>query len=176
MVRTQSFQEGRLRFDFPADWKVLRPGESSYYRRHFQNFCGGCKEADFVLLNPNSRELYLLEVKDYTTDRRTKPSELFDELAIKARDTLALLMAGAVNDTSAPDGVGMFMRVCNTPATIRVILHLEQPAGPSKLFPGVTLESNFMDKLRQKLRCICRHSKVVSTSTPHPQWTCAWNP
>ena len=92
------------------------------------------------------------------------------------RDTLALLMAGAVNDVSAPDGVGMFMGDCNIPATIRVALHLEQPASPSKLFPGATLESNFMDKLRQKLRCIGEHSKVVSTSTPHPPWTCAWNP
>ncbi len=37
----------------------------------------------------------MLEVKDFTTAPRTKPQDLMDEIAVKVRDSLALLAAAA---------------------------------------------------------------------------------
>ena len=171
----QIFREGRLRFEFPAQWSVLRPGESSFYKRHFQSFCEGSKEADFVLKSENG-EWYLLEVKDYTTDRRTKPLDLAKELSLKVRDTLSLLLAGAANDTTESKGVGAFLRGGAMPSKIRVVLHLEQPDNPSRLFPGATLEANFQDKLKRSLRCVDSHPRVVSTISTNLPWKCDWAP
>jgi hypothetical protein len=106
---SQSFVEGKIRFDFADEWKVCRPEKSSFYTRHFQNFCGGCKEIDFLLLEPGPQTLWLLEVKDYTSSSRKKSLDLLDEIALKARDVLALLMAGAANDPQPNGGVGAFM-------------------------------------------------------------------
>ena len=173
-MKTQVSQEGRLRFEFPADWSVLRPGEASFYKKHFQGFCGGSKETDFVLKSGDG-DWYLLEVKDYTTDRRTKPLDLVEELSIKVRDTLSLLLAGAANDTTGK-GVGVFLRGGAMPSKIRVVLHLEQPRNPSRLFPGATLKANFQDKLKKSLRCVDSHPRVVSTTSPNLPWKSVWNP
>lgn len=129
----QSFQEGRIRFEFPDGWKVLRPEKASYYTRHFQNFAGGCKEMDFILLEPINRVLWLVEVKDYTTYPRNKPQCIFEEIAEKIRDSLALLLAGSVRDHSSNEGVRSYMDVCVIPKDIKIVLHLEQPSKPSKI-------------------------------------------
>jgi hypothetical protein len=174
-VKRQFFQEGRLRFEFPADWSVLRPGEASFYKKHFQGFCGGSKETDFVLKSGDG-DWYLLEVTDYTTDRRTKPLDLVEELSIKVRDTLSLLLAGAANDVTGHEGVGAFARGGGMPSKIRVVLHLEQPNKLSRMFAGVTLEANFQDKLRKSLRCVDSHPRVVSTTSPNLPWKSVWDP
>ncbi len=173
---SQAFQEGRIRFEFPDHWTVCRPGKSSYYRNKFQGFCVGSKETDFLLFEPDQRVLWLLEVKDYTTDRRDKPVDLCDEIALKVRDVLALLMAGATNDPPSNKGVGAFMAACGLPLAIKVVLHLEQPSKPSALFPGVKINADFTQKLRQKVHCIDPHAKVVSTAESHPNWKSQWAP
>jgi hypothetical protein len=173
---SQSFVEGKIRFDFPDDWKVCRPEKSSFYNRHFQNFCGGCKEVDFLLLEPGPQTLWLLEVKDYTSSARKKSLELLDEIALKARDVLALLLAAAANDPRPNRGVGAFIAESGLPAKIRVVLHLEQPSKPSKLFPGAKIPVDFTQKLRQKVRCIDPHPIVVSTDLPHALWGSTWIP
>lgn len=173
---SQSFTEGRIRFDFPDDWKVCRPEKSAFYTRQFQNFCGGCKEIDFLMLEPEPQTLWLLEVKDYTTNSRKKSLDLLDEIAIKARDVLALLLAGAANDPQPNDGVGAFMMEGGLPRKIRVVLHLEQPGKPSKLFPGAKIPVDLTQKLRQKVRCIDPHPVVVSTASPSTFWRSTWVP
>jgi hypothetical protein len=173
---SQSFTEGRIRFDFPDDWTVCRPEKSAFYTRHFQNFCGGCKEIDFLMLEPEPRTLWLLEVKDYTSSSRKKSLDLLDEIALKARDVLALLLAGAANDPRPNRGVGAFMIEGGLPKKIRVVLHLEQPSNPSKLFPGAKIPVDFTQKLRQKVRCIDPHPVVVSTGSPHALWASTWIP
>jgi len=173
---SQAFQEGRILFEFPENWRVCRPGKSSYYRNRFQGFCGGSKETDFLLFEPDQRVLWLLEVKDYTTDRRTKTSDLCDEIALKVRDVLALLMAGATNDPPSNQGIGAFMATCGLPLVIKVVLHLEQPSKPSALFPGVKNRADFAQMLRHKVHCIDPHAKVVSTVQSHPHWKSHWAP
>lgn len=172
----QRFVEGKIRFDFPDEWKVCRPEKSAFYTRHFQSFCGGSKEIDFLLLEPDSPTLWLLEVKDYTSTSRKKSLDLLDEIAIKARDVLALLLAGAANDPLPNRGVGAFMIEGGLPVKIRVVLHLEQPTKPSKLFPGAKITVDFTQKLRRKVRCIDPHPVVVSTASPHALWASTWVP
>ena len=158
---SQHFDEGAIGFDFPDGWNVCRPGESSFYLRHFQKFCGGSKETDFLLYDPGDRILWMIEVKDYRANERTKQSDLADELAEKTRDSLALLKAAAVNDMNivpaAHRQVGTFARLSSAPAQIRVVLHCELPASPSKLFPSIKDAANLQTKMDQKLRPVDPH-------------------
>lgn len=173
---SQSFHEGRIRFEFPDHWVVCRPEKASFFKNRFQNFCNGSKETDFLLFEPDLKTLWLLEVKDFTTDRRTKPLDLIDELAAKVRDVLALLIAAAANDPPSNTGLGAFMVKCGLPKAIKVVLHLEQPKKPSALFPGVKIRADFSQKLRQKVHCIDPHAKVASTGAGHPKWVSQWSP
>ena len=173
---SQSFKEGRIKFNFHDTWKVCRPEKSAFYTKHFQKFCGGCKEIDFLLLEPESQTLWLLEVKDYTTGARRKSLDLLDEIALKARDTLALLLAGAAKDPATNRSIGEFMINVGSPKKIRVILHLEQPNKPSKLFPGAKVQVDFTQKLKQKVGCLDSHPLVVSTVSRCVPWTSTWNP
>jgi len=166
--------EGRIRFEFPAAWQVCRPEKTSYHKRHFQSFAGGCKEMDFVLFEPSSRTLWLLEVKDYRTAPRTKPMALSDEVAQKSRDVMALLLAGAASDDEANQGVGAFVRGAGLPISIRVALHLELPPQRSKLFPGVKNAADQQMLLRRKVRCLDCHALVCSTTSGSVPWASQW--
>lgn len=172
----QVFKEGRVEFRFPDAWKILRPEDTSYYNRHFQNIAGGCKEMDFMLFDPADRVLWLLEVKDYTTDRRTKTECILDEVAKKSRDSLALLYAGAVGDNAQAPSVGHFARNTWRPSRIRVVLHIDQPRKPSKLFPGAPLAANAAQVLRNKVKAVDSHAVVTSCREESLGWTATWKP
>lgn len=176
----QFFQEGRVRFEFPENWKVLRAGTSSYYTKHFQKLAGGCKEMDFLLYDPTNSTLWLLEVKDYQTNRRTKTQELWDEVAVKSRDSLALLMAGLVKDNGDPPEVLEFTQKAQRARKIRIALHLDQPSSPSALFPQVSSLANIVQKLRSPscLGAIDKKALVTSCddNSPPSAWQATWNP
>src|SRR4051812_42108912 len=95
---SQVFPEGHLTFSFPDEWHICRPEKTSFYSRHFQNFCNGCKEMDFVAFDPAELILWFIEVKDYGVNPRIKQGELADEVALKTRDVLAMLPVGMVRD------------------------------------------------------------------------------
>lgn len=176
----QSFIEGQLTFDFPDAWQICRLGETSYYQRHFQSFClvskgdGGCKEVDFLAFDPNALVLWFVEVKDYRIQQRTKPIDLADEVALKIRDSLALLRAAPVRDSAQPAGgripAGNFARASIPATSLRVILHCELPANPSKLFPGVKDTANLQQKISTKLRQIDPHALIVDRNSNKVPW------
>lgn len=169
-----SHQEGRIGFQFPKGWQVVRPGKSAFYQRHFQHFCGRQKEMDFLLADPDGA-LWMLEVKDYTTDARTKPQDLMDEVAVKVRDSLAMLAAASANDHTDPAKVGDLARFVLPLTQIRVVLHLENPVKPSRLFPGAKLAADPTQLLRTKLRSVDARALVVSTHGPASvPWTSKW--
>jgi len=172
----QTFQEGRVEFEFPDTWVVLRPEKATYYKRHFQSFAGGCKEMDFLLFDPGSKVLWLFEVKDYTTSPRIKTQSVFDEVAKKARDSLALLYAGSARDNAMPPHVGNFARQTWVPAKIRIVLHLEQPTKPSKLFSGVKIAADASHALRTKVKAVDPHALVTSCSSKMDSWSAKWKP
>jgi len=95
-----SFQEGDLLFEFdPLHWQVRKYDQHSY----FQGFSGvGLKGVDFVA-NFEGRELWLIEVKNYSVQRSIRqkevdvvlrdPSKIVEALEQKFADTLAGIRA-----------------------------------------------------------------------------------
>jgi len=164
----RQFDEGRLRFNFDGadagkydDWR--------FYRNRFKGSCNGNKAVDFVYVEED--RTWLIEVKDYRRHRRTKPSELADEVAIKVRDTLAGLAAAKINADDEMER--RLARRALQKANLRVVLHLEQPANPSKLFPEAVDPSKLKQKLKQKLKAIDPHPCVVDRNSLRPEmnWT-----
>ena len=60
------YVEGVHRFWIDEGYVVCRIECSDYYARQAQNFCGGCKEMDFLLYHPERRDLWLVEVRDFS--------------------------------------------------------------------------------------------------------------
>jgi hypothetical protein len=52
---------------------------------------------------------------------------------------------------------------------LRVILHLEQPQKPSKLFPKVVDPAHIKDRLKQLLKAIDAHPQVIDKSCLKPE-------
>src|SRR5947209_1735423 len=112
--------EGALTFTFPGRWTASKLDEWSFLRKQLQPAaqrcrqpCGKCeselscercgtpktvgvKAMDFLALPPD-RTAWLIEVKDYRREPRTKAIDLADEVAAKARDSMMTLAAAAVN-------------------------------------------------------------------------------
>lgn len=154
----QEFVEGKLTFTFPAPLVAQQYDEWSFYRNQFNSAFGGTKAVDFVCLDQQCT--WLIEVKDYRANRRSKPSELGDEMAIKVRDTLAGLVTASCN-ANEPDE-RLFAKKAVKNKRLRVVLHIEQPAKPSKLFPQVVNPANLKAKLKQLLRAVDPHPLVVN--------------
>ena len=167
---SQVLQEGNLEFTYPDAWRLCRPESCSYHARHFSNFCGGCKEVDFLALDPGAT-LWLIEVKDYSWFRRINAMPIWEEVAVKARDVLSMLVGAAANDpvsTASLSRPGMqageFWTHAKKLRKLRVVLHLEIPKSPSKLHPGVKHHANLQTKLRQAVRVLDPHARVVDIS------------
>ena len=102
--------------------------------------------------------LWLIEIKDYRGSPRTKEIELADEVALKVRDSLALLVAAAM---SARDpGERSFARDALTRERICIGLHLEQPKQHSKLARRAIGPVDVRQRLRQLVRSIDPHPSV----------------
>ena len=150
-----------FRFDFPVGWICLKYDECTYYREHF-NGLASSKAVDLLALAPQRAELWMVEIKDYRANRRTKPSNLISEIAQKVRDTLAGLAAGRLvaNDLNSRAFAADAMRV----ARLRVAFLLEQPGSPSKLFPQVINPANATMALKKALRAVDPHPLFGSAS------------
>ena len=100
-------------------------------------------------------------VKDYRHDRRTKPSDLADEVAHKVRDTLAGLAAASHYANVSTEHDFAIRALCQT-TSFKVVLHLEQPTNPSRLHPKVADPANVQMKLKKRLhQAIDNHPKVL---------------
>ena len=155
--------EGKLAFTFPDTWNVTKYDEWPFYRSQFANCCAGNRAVDFLAFDPASRTLWLIEVKDYRRHRRTKDQRipLVEEIAIKARDTLAGIFAANLDDAYAEHHHATRSL---SAAKIRVVLHLEQPATKSKLFPRDYDPADVQQKLKQMVKPIDAHPGVTELS------------
>lgn len=161
-------REGQLCFEFTgAD--ASHYDQWSFYRNQFSNAFGGAKAVDFIYVD--EQQVWLIEVKDYRANRRTKPSDLGDEIAFKVRDTLAGLVAAKSNANQTDECV--FAKKALRKTRIRIVLHLEQPRKPSKLFPQAVDPAKLLIKLKQKLKSIDPHPAIVDRHALQPQmnWT-----
>lgn len=186
---------GTLTFTFPEDWRASRADDWSFYRNQFERYFDGvrlaCKKCnaetrcpkcdtakvvgvkavDILAIDPGS-VAWLIEVKDYRGNQRTKAMALADEVAVKVRDSLAMFAAAAknANDPSEKADASAVGRS----SAIRVVLHVEQVEKPSKLFPRAINPANVKQRLRRLIKFVDPHPLVVETSgVTHVDWSVA---
>ncbi len=152
--------EGSLAFDFPDTWLATKYDQWAYYRRQFQSLCGGTKAVDILAVRPNFY-FYVIEIKDYRIELRQKEMELAQEVAEKVRDTLAALFAARF--VANNDDEREFADRSVKATRIVVILHLEQPARPTRLHP-IEDTTKLEQKLRQLLRAIDPHPRIARSA------------
>ena len=152
--------EGALSFTFPDHCKADKYDEWSFYRNQFQSVAGGSKAVDILCLSDDSA--WLIEIKDYRQHPRTKLSDIDDELANKARDTLAGLAAASANANNQ-DERSLARRALQR-RRWRVALHLEQPRARSRLRPQPFDVANVLSRIRKsrKLKAVDAHPVIVN--------------
>lgn len=144
-----------IRFSFPEGWQALKYDDSSFHRNQFQGLAGGSKALDVVALSPD-RTLWLIEAKDYSRHRRQKAGSVFAEVASKLRATLAGLAAARVRAHDAVEqGFADSAMQCTN---LRVVLHLDQAATLSRLFPQAVDPKLATQQLRREVRAIDPHA------------------
>ena len=164
-----SVSEGALTFHFPDGWQATKFDTWSFYRNQFQGVCGGAKAIDILAIDSDSC-LWVIEVKDYRKQPRAKNIELTKEVAYKVRDSLAALVAASVNANDVGEKeLSHAALACNR---ICVVLHLEQPERHSKLFPRVYNPANVKQSLKQLIKAIDPHPRVMGTGgLGNPAWS-----
>ena len=150
--------EGDLNFTFPNDWNASKFDEWSFHVNQFQKVCGGAKVIDILAIEPKIC-VWKIEVKDYRQHRRRKSIDLATEIALKVRDTLAGLVAASVNANDATEKTAA--RLALRCPRLRVVLHLEQPAKHSKLFPRAIAPANVLQDLKRLIKAIDAHPLVL---------------
>lgn len=162
---TTIITEGDLVFTFPDGWIALQYDATAYYVNRFQGLAHS-KGIDIIALSPGpASQLWLIEIKDYRAQARTKTIDIFDEVALKVRDSLAgLYAAGHCPDDSV---LRTFARAIAPDVPVRVVLHLEQTNKPSRLRPGVTERQNHRLKLRQKVKAVDKRAHVCEIASQH---------
>ena len=166
---TVSLVEDRLTFHFPNRSEVCQYDSWSFYRNQFNSCFGGAKGIDFLYMESDTT--WLIEVKDYRVHQRTKTIDLANEVAMKVRDTLAGLIAAQMNANDQNER--RIAKLALSKSRLSVVLHLEQPYKQSRLFPRVIDPANVSIKLKQLLRAVDAHPKVVNRKqlSPSMNWT-----
>jgi hypothetical protein len=150
--------EGNLTFTFSNGWNVSKYDDWAHYRKQFINVGKTVKAIDVLAIEPTVC-CWLLEVKDYRQYARTKAINLADEIAQKVCDTLAGLVSAQfwANDATEKSTARQALRV----QILKVVLHLEQPAKHSKLFPRAINPAVVQQQLKQLIKAIDPHPRVV---------------
>ncbi len=159
-----TIREGRSTHVFPQTWRAKKYDALPYYVNHAQSFASGLKAVDIAAIEPgNSPVLWLVELKDYRLQKRTKPSDLFDEVAQKVRDTLAGLkiISTRSNDVTEAE----FAQLACSARSIKVMLHLEQPNRHSKLFPQIIDPKIAKQAMKSKMRAVDAHPIIGNAAT-----------
>jgi hypothetical protein len=150
--------EGKLTFEFPKNWLAMTFDQWSFYLNQFQSVCEGAKAIDVLAVEPQVC-VWSIEVKDYRQYRRTKTIDLADEVAVKVRDSLAGIVAARMNANDG-DEKRLAQAALDCPR-LRLVLHLEQPAKHSKLFPRAIDPAKIKQRLQQLIRAIDPHPLVL---------------
>ena len=163
-------REEALTFSFPDHCKASKYDEWSFHRNRFQSVAGGSKAVDILCLADGVA--WLVEIKDYRRERpRTKPIDLWKEVALKVRDTLSGLAAASAN--AYDDDEKALARRALKMRRWRVALHLEQSNVGSGLRPRGAIDPvSVKSMLRKGLKAIDPHPVVVDRrGTPPGPWT-----
>lgn len=164
-----------LQFNFPAGWQTAKCDDWTFYRKHFIRLKDGLKSIDLLALSPKmtgdetTPTLWLIEVKDYRRHQRTRPISLDEEMASKVTGTLALLFPAHLN-ARKPEEQQMAEKALKA-KRIRVVLHIEQPRVALAFAPKPINLANVTTALRQRLKAVDPHPKVVDSSSTRVPWT-----
>ncbi|MCC5979880.1 MAG: hypothetical protein JJU21_17610 [Salinarimonas sp.] len=153
--------EGRIRFLFEAVDFAEKYDDWAYYRNRYQSACGSSKGVDFVVLK--DKTVWLIEIKDFRGRRRSKAIDLAEEIAIKVRDTMSGILSCRFLSLD-PNELHCAKQVV-TSEKLRVVVHVEQPANPSRLFPRVINPAVFKLKLKQILKFADHHPLLVDLNS-----------
>lgn len=156
-----TLSEGNLSFRFDSVEFAEKYDDWRHYRNVFNSACGSSKAVDFVVSKGGT--LWLIEVKDYRNHKRTKPSDLPDEVMLKVRDTMAGLVSAAFVGVDGDEK--KTSRSALKKSRLKFVLHLEQRSKPSRLFPKSANPADILMKLRQRLRFADCHPTVVDRAT-----------
>ena len=179
--------EDKLQFTFPNDWNPVpcKLDDWAYYRRQYSRYfnqikpicancngvilCASCnhmntfgvKAMDIAAID-SSRIAWLIEIKDYRFNQRTKAIDLADEIAIKVRDSLAMILAAVTqaniaSEQSMAKAISLAKRIC-------VVAHIEQSLTPTRLRPPAIDLIAIREKLRRLLHFLDPHVLVVESS------------
>jgi hypothetical protein len=161
----QSLDIDGLTFNFPDGWDAQKYDEWVFYRNHFSKQKNGIKAVDAIAIDPE-KCAFFIEVKDYCHPDTEKPSELAAAIANKVLDTLAAMIPAKLNAAETKEkALASAVLKC---LSIRVVAHIELP---SQHVPAVDV-SDLKQKLKQLLRAVDAHPKVVSIETPRGmKWT-----
>ena len=160
-----TISEGDLTFRFPNGWYVGKYDDWAFYRNQFSKI-PETKAVDFVCIHHDV--CWLIEVKDYRVHPRTKPTNIADEVAQKARDTLAGLAAARRNASQGEERT--LAQQALSKSRWRVVLHLEQPQHPSRVHPRPVDPASVRIDLRRVLRGIDPHAMVADAARPQGPW------
>lgn len=152
-------QVDSLTFTFPSSWKVSKYDDWIFYRNQFSKMWNGIKAVDLIAIE--EQVTWLIEVKDYRTAPRTKAQDLSEEVAQKVFSTLAAMLPAKMNASVAQERA--FAEDVIQATQLRIVLHLEQPAKHSKLFPRALDPAKIQLKLRTLIKPIDPHPKVVES-------------
>lgn len=151
----------RLTFAFPAGWSVSKYDDWSYYRNQFGKMRGGIKAVDLIAFEAGNTA-WFIEAKDYRNSKRTKPSDLAEDVAQKVYDTLAAMLPAALNANDSAEQT-FAADVCRV-AGMRVVLHLEQPRKNSTLRPRAIDPAAVKGRLKALLKPIDARPVVAESS------------
>jgi hypothetical protein len=173
---SKAHHESNIDWTFADGWSVMRYDNSTWYQKHFQG-CADSAAVDFLVVQDNGEQVWLVEVKDFTTEPPDpdKPP-LWQIITKKARDTLAGVLAGSVHANKECERE-LFRRAARA-TSLCVAFHCERPRHSTRLFKRLPDPADLRDKLRNTLRAIDRRVMVVDCfSTPeHLPWTATWKP
>ena len=145
-----------LIFTFPPDWQASKFDEWSFYRNQFSKQFNGIKAVDAIAIAPD-RSAFLVEVKDYRHPGTEKPSQLPQAIANKMLHTLAALLPAKLH-AAEPLEKALAAAMLNC-ASLQIVAHIELPP---RHIPVVDL-ADLKQKLKQLLRAVDAHPKIVST-------------
>lgn len=174
-----TFEESRLRFTFGDQWSpILKYDGCSFFVRQVGSALPTTRAADFIGLCGGT--LYLIEVKNFRlflkeNRGRIDHGELFDEVACKARDTVAALVGAHLSESEPelwrPLASALLERPTQGAPSLRVVLWLEGAADQGQPSRGGARRApvrrlTYADALRKRLRWLDRRAIVCSMASP----------
>lgn len=162
-------QEGSQTFRFSDGVLASKYDDWAHYRNQFGKGFQGAKAVDILCVDGSVA--WLIEIKDYRRECRIKPSELADVVANKVCDTLAGLVSAKLNANDS-DEKNMAKKALKC-KQLRVVLHIEQPNGGSRLRPKAIDPAAVYQKLKSLVRSVDPHPNVVGRHNLKPgmNWT-----